>query len=139
MQRVPTGDSLHIKFQVIPTIGFRVIVVGSWVTFWVGFTHPLFTPKKSRFWLGRTWSRPETLLLGKEGVVSRRIGTSKQVVRWRLLLLLNNKKKALGRYRSVGELTSVLLGGAVVAILLTAYYTSRISYWPNKIRYVNYF
>ena len=62
MQRVPTGDSLHIKFQVIPTIGFRVIVVGSWVTFWVGFTHPLFTPKKSRFLLGRAWSRPETPL-----------------------------------------------------------------------------
>ena len=65
MRRVPTGDSLHIKFQVIPTIGFRVIVVGSWVTFWVGFTHPLFTPKKSRFLLGRAWSRPETPLLGE--------------------------------------------------------------------------
>ena len=30
---------------------------------------------------------------------SRRIGTPKRLVRWRLLLLLNYKKKALGKYR----------------------------------------
>ena len=38
---------------------------------------------------------------------SRRIGTPKRLVRWRLILLLNYKKKALGKYRPAGGFLSI--------------------------------
>ena len=41
----------------------------------------------------------------KEALVSHRFGTPKCLVRWRLLLLLNYKKKALGKYRPGGFLS----------------------------------
>ena len=43
----------------------------------------------------------------KEGIVSHRFGTPKRLVRWRLLLLLNYEKKALGKYRPAGGFLSI--------------------------------